>query len=68
MSIRELLEQANKLNPSERLELVDALLLSIDHPDPAIEGIWLEEAEWRLAAHRAGTAPGIPFEKVFQEC
>lgn len=65
MGTRELLEQARKLDPAERLELVDAVLQSLDRPDPAIDRIWLEEAERRLAAYRAGKVRGVPAEDVF---
>jgi putative addiction module component (TIGR02574 family) len=56
---RELLEQARKLDPTERLELVDGLLQSLDRPDPVINAVWLEEAERRLAAYRAGKVRGV---------
>jgi putative addiction module component (TIGR02574 family) len=65
MGTRELLEAARKLDPAERLELVDGLLNSLDRPDPAIEKVWLDEAERRLSAYRAGTVKGIPAEDVF---
>lgn len=64
MGTSELLKQARNLGPAERLELVDALLQSLDRPDPAIDGIWLEEAERRLAAYRAGKVRGVPAEDV----
>jgi putative addiction module component (TIGR02574 family) len=62
---RELLEQARKLDPAERLELVDAVLQSLDQPDPTIDHVWLEEAERRLAAYRAGKVRGVPAEDIF---
>jgi putative addiction module component (TIGR02574 family) len=64
MGKRELLEQALKLDPAERLELVDGVLHSLDRPDPVIDRIWLEEAERRLAAYRAGKMRGMPAEDV----
>ncbi len=64
MGKRELLEQALKLDPAERLELVDRVLHSLDRPDPVIDRIWIEEAERRLAAYRAGKVRGIPAEDV----
>ncbi len=62
---RELLQQALKLDPAERLELVDGVLHSLDHPDPTIDRIWLDEAERRLAAYRAGKVRGVPAEDIF---
>jgi putative addiction module component (TIGR02574 family) len=64
MGTRELLEQALKLDPTERLELVDEVLQSLDRPDPVIDRMWIEEAERRLAAYRAGRVQGIPAEDV----
>ena len=65
MGTNELLQQARKLDPVERLELVDALLQSLDRPDPAIERVWIEEAERPLAAYRAGEVRGVPAEDIF---
>ncbi len=64
MGTRELLEQALKLDPTERLELVDRVLHSLDRPDPTVDRIWIEEAERRLAAYRDGKVRGIPAEDV----
>ena len=64
MGTRELIEQALKLDPAGRLELVDRVLHSLDQPDPAIHQVWIEEAERRLAEYRAGKARGIPAEDV----
>jgi putative addiction module component (TIGR02574 family) len=65
MGTRELLEQARRLDPADRLELVEALLHSLDHPDPAIDAVWIDEAEKRLAAYRAGKVRGVPAEDIF---
>lgn len=64
MGTRELLEQALRLDPTERLELVDQVLHSLDRPDPTVDRIWIEEAERRLTAYRAGRVRGIPAEDV----
>lgn len=64
MGTRELLEQALKLDPTERLDLVDRVLHSLDRPDPVIDQIWIEEAERRLTAYRSGKVCGIAAEDV----
>jgi len=56
--------QARKLSPSERLELVDDILASLDEPDPNIDKLWAKEAEDRLAAYRRGELKAIPLEQV----
>jgi len=56
--------QARKLSPSERLQLVDDILASLDEPDPNIDRLWTKEAEERLAAYRRGEIKAIPLEQV----
>lgn len=65
MGMQEIVELAKKLEPSERFDLVDQILRSLDKPDPSIDKIWLEEAERRLAAYRAGKVQGVPAADVF---
>jgi putative addiction module component (TIGR02574 family) len=55
---------ALKLDPADRFDLVDQVLHSLDRPDPEI---WLEEAERRLSAYRAGKVRGIPAEEILGE-
>jgi putative addiction module component (TIGR02574 family) len=62
--IKTLSIQARKLSPSERLQLVDDILASLDEPDPNIDRLWAKEAEERLAAHRRGEIKAIPLEQV----
>lgn len=64
MGTRELVEQALKLDPADRLRLVEQVLHSLDEPDPKVEQIWIEEAERRLKEYRAGNVRGIPAEEV----
>ena len=47
-------ESALQLRPVQRLALVDQILKSLDQPDPEIDRIWIEEADRRGAAYRAG--------------
>ena len=57
MTTAEILESARKLRPVERLHLIDALLESLDEPDPLIEAAWPVEAQDRLAAYDQGELP-----------
>lgn len=56
--------QARKLSPSARLELVDAILGSLDESDQQMDQLWSQEAEERLAAYRRGEMKAIPLEDV----
>jgi putative addiction module component (TIGR02574 family) len=64
MGQREIIELAMQLGPAERFKVAEELLLSVEDADPEIERCWLEEAERRFAAHRAGKLEGIPAEDV----
>lgn len=65
MGKQEIVAQALKLDPAERFDLVDQILYSLDKPDPEIDRVWLEEAEKRLAAYRAGKVKGVSAEEIF---
>jgi putative addiction module component (TIGR02574 family) len=61
---KQLSAQARNLSPSERLELVDDLLASLDEIDPKIDALWARESEDRLAAYRRGELKAIPLQEV----
>lgn len=65
MCNKEIIENALKLSPPEKLFIVESTLKSLDEPDKEIESIWLEEAEKRLKAYRDGKLQGIPMEDIF---
>jgi len=63
-SLQTLSTAAKQLKPTERLELVEQLLDSLDTPDASIDSQWAEEAEDRLAAWRRGEIRAIPLDEV----
>lgn len=67
MGKQELVALVVQLDPAERFDLIDQALHSLDKPDSEIDRIWIEEAERRLAAYRAGRVQGIPAEALFGE-
>ena len=64
MNTKTLIDTALKLPPDERFAVIDELLHSLDRPDAELDRVWIEEAERRLAAYRAGHATGIAAEDV----
>ena len=64
MNTKEIVDAALRLGPTERLAVIDELLRSLDRQDPELDRIWIEEAECRLAAYRAGRVKGIAAEDV----
>jgi putative addiction module component (TIGR02574 family) len=63
-----LLEQALKLPPVERAELVESLLSSFEFRSrKTVDAFWAHEAEDRINAFERGEIPAIPAEQVFAE-
>jgi len=60
-----LISKALHLKPAEKSLVIDALLKSLDIPDPKIEKIWVAEAEKRLKAYKAGKIKTVSFEDMF---
>jgi putative addiction module component (TIGR02574 family) len=66
-STETLLRQALELPANDRAALVDGLIVSLDKPDPAIDALWLREAESRMAAYRSGELDAVDADQVFAE-
>jgi putative addiction module component (TIGR02574 family) len=62
---KEILKEALNLDPAEKFLVVEGLLKSLDEPDPAMDKLWLDEAERRLDAYRKGKLKGISMEEIF---
>jgi putative addiction module component (TIGR02574 family) len=60
-----IISKALHLKPAEKSILIEALLKSLDVPDPKIEKIWAVEAEKRLKAYKAGKIKTVSFEEMF---
>ncbi|MBU1426009.1 MAG: addiction module protein [Gammaproteobacteria bacterium] len=66
-NIEELAKATMALDIEDRATLAGKLLLSLDEPTPSeLERLWLDEAERRLDAYRAGRVQGIPADEVFR--
>ena len=59
-----IIEQAKQLSALEKLEVVDALLASVDKPDAEVDKQWANEAEDRLAAYRRGEVKALDLNQV----
>jgi putative addiction module component (TIGR02574 family) len=64
---QKLLHEAMKLPAPERAALVEGLVESLDKPDPALDALWLKEAESRIAAYRNGELEAVDAETAFTE-
>ena len=59
-----IIEQAKQLSALEKIEVVDALLASVDKPDAEVDKQWANEAEDRLAAYRRGEVKALDLNLV----
>lgn len=61
------ISKALHLKPAERFVVIEALIKSLDNPDPAIEKAWAVEVEKRLKAYKSGRAKTVSFEDMFEK-
>ena len=66
-STKTLLRQALELPANDRAALIEGLIVSLDKPDPAVDALWLKEAESRMAAYRSGELDAVDADQVFAE-
>lgn len=59
-----MIESVLRLKPAERMQLLNAIYMSLERPDASIDEIWYDEAEKRLAAYKAGKVAGVRAESV----
>ena len=63
-SVEQLAKKAMELRPTERIRLVEAILYSLDKPDPEIEKSWIAESEARYKAYKRGELEAIDWEEI----
>ena len=62
-----ILKQALKLKPSEKAQIIDNLISSLDKSDKELDELWAKEAEDRIDAYDQGKLKGVSLEKVLQK-
>jgi putative addiction module component (TIGR02574 family) len=65
--VKALSEEARKLTPEERIELIEDLQRSLHPTDPEIDRLWAEEAKDRLAAYLRGEMEAKRLEDVIAD-
>jgi len=61
------LKEALALKPSQKAELIDRLLSSLDESDKEIDECWAREAEGRIDAYEGGEIKAVSLEKVLEK-
>lgn len=67
MGKNEIIDMALQLKATERYEVAEKILQSLDKPDPEIDQVWAEEALHRARACDEGRMRTLPFEDVFSD-
>lgn len=62
-----LFKEALTLRPSEKAQLIDKLLSSLDKPDKEIDELWVKEAEERIDAYGQGRIKAVALEKILKK-
>jgi putative addiction module component (TIGR02574 family) len=60
-------ESALKLPLAERYQLVEAILDSMDTPNPQVEKAWAKVADDRWAAYQRGEISAIPAKELLDQ-
>lgn len=63
-TLRELLEKARGLAPTERASLVGELLATLDEPDAGVEAAWRQEVERRVDIIERDHPAAIPWNEA----
>jgi hypothetical protein len=61
---QDVVEEIKTLPDTEKLAVVDSILLELDRPDPEIDRVWADEARARWQAYREGRAAHVPYAEV----
>lgn len=63
----ELAAKIKNLPDTEKIELVDTILMQLDRPDPEIDRIWADESRKRWLAYQAGKIETVSYEQVMDK-
>ncbi len=66
-SAESVLQAALRLSPGDRAAVLEGLIGSLDKPDPAMDSLWLKEAQDRMAAYRSGELGAVNAEDAFSQ-
>lgn len=63
----DIFKEALALRPSQKAELVNKLLSSLDQSDHDMDKLWAKEAESRIDAYDQGKIKAVSLEKVLEK-
>ncbi len=66
-AINSVVDQALELTASERSDVIEKLLASLDMPDVSIDAVWGKEVDARVEAYEKGDIEAVPVHEVFKK-
>jgi len=63
----ELAAKVSALPDTDKIQLVDSILMQLDKPDPEIDRIWGEQSRKRWQAYKMGTLGTASYEQVMDK-
>lgn len=66
MGVNELYDDVMHLSPSEKLKLVDSILISLDIPDVSIVNEIKVEVQSRIEAYESGVLNAVPVQDILK--
>ena len=63
----EIYKKVLALKPVQKAELIDKLILSLDHPDQKNDLLWGAEIESRIDAYDRGCLQSVPLQQVLDK-
>jgi len=67
MTKEQILAEAMKLDPQDRVAVAEQLWLTLDHEsDREIDAAWAEEADRRMASYERGEVQAKPVDEVIE--
>ncbi len=67
LAVQSIYDEAMVMQPLEKVQLIDKLLMSLDIPNQTIEQQWNDEAEDRLKAYSNGKLKTVSMKEVFDK-
>lgn len=67
MSIKDIIDKAQKLNKKDQYLIIQSLLESLESPKDEVEQLWIEESEKRLEAIQSGEMKTHSIDEVFNK-
>jgi putative addiction module component (TIGR02574 family) len=62
-----LLKEALELSSSEKSQLIEQLIISLDQPDPKLDSVWKKEVEERIDAYGDGKIASVSVKEAFKK-